>query len=224
MARDGSATRTAIMDAAEALILGQGFAATSVDRIVEQAGVTKGSFFYHFPSKAELAHALVSRWAALDLEHLETNFARAEQLSRDPLQQLLIFVGLVRELAQSMPDPSQGCLFASYCYEAELFDARTLDVAKEDMLAWRHRIAGKLREVLERYPPRFPVSPDSLAEMLTVLFEGGFVVTKLCHHRETIGEQLEHYRNYLELLFAPETARPPEPARKRAAGRSRTAA
>ena len=93
MPRDGTATRTALMDAAEALILGQGFAATSVDSVIAKAGATKGAFFYHFKTKADLAQALVERYAELDLGHLHTNMARAEALSRDPLQQLPVLEG-----------------------------------------------------------------------------------------------------------------------------------
>ena len=93
MPRDGSTTRTAIMDAAEGLILETGFAATSVDRVIERAGITKGTFFYHFNSKAALAQALVERYAALDLGNLDDKMTRAEKLARDPVQQLLLFVG-----------------------------------------------------------------------------------------------------------------------------------
>jgi TetR/AcrR family transcriptional repressor of nem operon len=131
MPRDGTATRTAIMDSAEALILEHGFAATSVDRVIEGAGITKGAFFYHFKTKAELAHALVERYAALDSGHLERNLERAEQLSRDPLQQVLLFVGLFKEAAAELSEPYPGCLFASYCYEAQLFDAATLKIVDQ---------------------------------------------------------------------------------------------
>jgi TetR/AcrR family transcriptional repressor of nem operon len=53
VARNGARTRTAIMDAAQGLILQQGFAATSIDEIIERTGVTKGAFFYHFKSKSD---------------------------------------------------------------------------------------------------------------------------------------------------------------------------
>ena len=56
MARDGTMTRTKIMDAAERLILEQGFGGTSIDRVIEGAGVTKGTFFYNFRTKTDLAY------------------------------------------------------------------------------------------------------------------------------------------------------------------------
>lgn len=203
MAGRGERTREAIMDAAEAMILEQGFAATSVDRIIGRAGVTKGTFFYHYPSKTALAHALVERWARLDLGHLNDNLAAAEAASEDPLEQLLAFIDAFREAAEALSEPYPGCLFASYCYEAELFDDRTMEVIEDTFLQWRQRIGTKIEEVMLQYPPRLPVSSTSLADMMTVIFEGAFVVSKTLKEPGTIAAQLGHYRDYLVLLFTP---------------------
>lgn len=109
MARgSGAETRMRIMDVSEALILDNGYTATSIDEIVERAGITKGTFFYHFPSKAALVQELVERFSHSDLSTMHANLARAEQLSRDPLQQLLIFVGLYVEMAEGMEEPYPG--------------------------------------------------------------------------------------------------------------------
>lgn len=198
------------MDAAEELVLAQGFSGTSIDTLIERAGITKGTFFYHFASKAELAYSLVERYARLDIGNLERNLARAEKLSRDPLQQVLLFVGLFREEAETLAEPYPGCLFASYLNEAGLFDARTLTVISDTMRTWRERLGGKLREAAAAHPPRRDVDPDSLADMITVTFEGAFIVSKTMKEAPVVARQLEHYRNYLELLFATE-----EPVRDR---------
>ena len=94
-------TRERLLDAAQAGINERGFAGTSIDQIIERAGVTKGTFFYHFKSKNELARALIERFAAADRAVLGESMARAERLAEDPLQQLLIFVGLMIEVPKS---------------------------------------------------------------------------------------------------------------------------
>ena len=204
MPRDATATRNGIMDAAEGLILSQGFAATSVDKVVEAAGVTKGSFFYHFKTKTDLAHALVGRWAEADLGHLQSNMARAEALSRDPLQQVLIFIGLFLEMMSDLEEPP-NCLFASICYEADLFDDATLDVIRGAMGAWRERLGAKFAEVVAAHPPRLDVDAETLADMMTVTFEGAFVMSMSLDDPALVARQLEQYRNYVELLFRSET-------------------
>lgn len=200
--RDGSATRERILDRAQALVLEQGFAATSVDAVIAGAGVAKGAFFHHFPSKAALARSLVERWAAADADHYDAFMARAERLASDPLQQLLVFVGLWEEAAEALTPAEQGCLFASFVYERGLMDAATQQVVADGIARWRELLGAKLREVAAACPPRREVDLDDLADQFVVLFEGAFVVSRALGEPAVPRRQLAHYRAYLELLFA----------------------
>lgn len=188
------------MDAAEALILRHGFAGTTVDAIIDRAGVTKGAFFHHFSSKAELGHEVVERFASRDRALLEEMVERAEHLSSDPLQQVLITIGLYQEMMDELTEPYL-CLYASYCYQAQLFDEATLAVLRTSFEQTRARILEKLEAVADRQPPRLPVSLESLADLVTVVFEGSFVLAGTMDDPRAISRQLQHYRNYLELLF-----------------------
>src|SRR3970282_549251 len=98
MPRDASETKQRILDAAKAQVLERGFAATSVDDIQRAAGISRGTFFYHFPSKDDLARALIERHAEEDHELTESLMARAEKLATDPLQQALVFLALPEEM------------------------------------------------------------------------------------------------------------------------------
>ena len=49
--------RSKLLDAAISVIREKGYAATSVDELCARAGVTKGAFFHHFPTKDSLAVA-----------------------------------------------------------------------------------------------------------------------------------------------------------------------
>lgn len=53
------ATREKLFQAAVTLIAEQGFSATTVDQIAEQAGVAKGTVYYNFASKSELFEELL---------------------------------------------------------------------------------------------------------------------------------------------------------------------
>jgi len=52
--------RTAILDAAQGVVLTKGFASTRIDEICETAGVTEGSFFNYFISKYAVAEATLT--------------------------------------------------------------------------------------------------------------------------------------------------------------------
>jgi len=201
MPKDGDITRTKLLDAAEDLILNSGFGGTSVDRLIERAGVTKGTFFYHFESKADLAKALIDRFSARDLEIMEEAIRRAEQLFKDPLKQVLAVVDFFEEKFAALEQPYPGCLFASYVYEAQLFDAPTMATVASFAHLWRKRLAPKLREAIKLHPPKKDVDPDELADGLTVVFEGSMILSKLVKDPKAIAAHLRHYRRYLELLF-----------------------
>lgn len=201
MPKAGEVTRQKLLDVAQELILENGYAGTSVDRLIEKAGVTKGTFFYHFDSKAALARALIERFWAEDQRLLEEAVRYGEERSPDPLRQVLAVVEYFETLFANLNQPSPGCLFASYVYEAKLFDAPILEVVQTFVLYWRRRLGAKLREAVKLHPPRQAVDPEELADGLTVVFEGSMIVSKLLKDPRAIGVHLRHYRRYLELVF-----------------------
>jgi len=200
--RAATGTREKLLNAAQDMINLQGFSATSIDQIIERVGVTKGTFFYHFKTKQELARALIERFAAADEAILSSSMARAEKLSDDPIQQLLLFIGLLIEVGEELDEVTKpGCLFATYCYESGLFERETTQVVTDAMLQWREVVGAKLREAAARRAPKVEVDLDSLADMVTVVFEGAFVVSRSIGGNRVFADQLRHYRAYLELLF-----------------------
>ncbi|MBT5943436.1 MAG: TetR/AcrR family transcriptional regulator [Rhodospirillaceae bacterium] len=202
MPRDGTITRDKILDTAEALILDQGYSATSIDKLINAVGVTKGAFFYHFDNKAALAYTLVERFAKADLSLREEFRARAAKLSRDPLQQLLIFIGLYEELMEGFDEPYPGCLFASYLYEANLFDDRTMQVIDDTYRDWRVTLGGMIDTVAETHAPKLPVDTADLADMFTGTIEGAFIMSKTLKEPKLVAAQIGLYRDFIELLFS----------------------
>lgn len=199
--RDPEKTRERILDAAQALILDHGFGATTVDAVVNRAGITKGAFFHHFGSKSDLARSLVDRYAQLDREHLQRHWERAARLSSDPLQQLLILIGLYEEDFEALAEPFPGCLFASYIYENKLFDEQTLEVLRESTLMWRRVAREMLEKVAAVHPPKVPVDLETLADLFYALTEGSFIMTKTLGDKTLLARHTRHLRTYLELLF-----------------------
>lgn len=201
MPRDGTETRERILDGAEALILEQGFAATSVDAVLAESGTSKGAFFHHFPSKNHLARALVERYAAGDVAHLEEFMASAEAESDDPAEQLVAFIRRFEEAAEELVASQASCLYVSFIYEKQLFDDGTNDLIVEAVLAWRARLLEKLEAAAVLHPPQIEVDLPSLADQVFVAFEGAFILLRTTGDHSVMRRQLEHLRHYLTLLF-----------------------
>lgn len=66
------------------LLAEQGVAAVAVEPLARRLGVTKGSFYWHFPSRDALLHAALERWEAVEQE---TVFGSLEAVS-DPRERL----------------------------------------------------------------------------------------------------------------------------------------
>jgi TetR/AcrR family transcriptional repressor of nem operon len=202
MSKKAEMTRDRILDAAQAQVMERGFAATSVDAIQEAAGISRGTFFYHFASKDELARALIERYARQDHEVTESLMARAENLATDPLQQALVFMGLFEELFREVGPVRAGCLFASYSYEAQLFDDETHRLIADSLEHFRRIFGGKLEQAIDRHPPVVPdVDPYDLADLASSAFQGAYVLWRVTNESERIAMPIEHFRKYLELLF-----------------------
>ena len=200
MPRGGNITKEKILDAAEALVLNHGYGATSIDQILEKTGITKGAFFYHFKSKLELAQALVSRYVKRDDELLYSLVEKSEKLSRDPLQQVLIFLGLLIEVFDGLEQPP-GCIVASFIYQFEEFNVDTKSAVINGFNEWHRVLDEKFRMALEKYPTKIGATPSTLVDMLLSVFEGGLIVAKMGSDPKVMVKQLTQFKNYLELLF-----------------------
>jgi AcrR family transcriptional regulator len=106
----GSATRARILTAASELFYSQGIRATSADRIIEQVGITKVTFYRHFRTKSDLVVAYLKEQAAAERAWMESAHREG-----DP-------VGSLRTLATGIGAAScrpgfRGCAFINAAAE-----------------------------------------------------------------------------------------------------------
>lgn len=195
-------TRQQILDAAESAVLAKGFAGTSIDELIAAVGISKSGFFYHFRDKSELAKALLVRYVDEDNRIFEEVFARADALSEDPLHSFLIGLKMLAELFADLPNGHPGCMVASICYHEQLFDREVRDLTAEAVLGWRERFRARLDAIAERYPPRIAVDLDDLADMLSVVADGGILLSKSTKDTAALPRQMLLYRDFVRLVFA----------------------
>ncbi len=101
-------TKETILDSARALFLQGDFASVTTDAIARQAGVSKGTIFYHFPTKESLAIEVINnsfhqfqQIVSKKEKHLTPTEA-ARDIIRDSLDFALENIGLTRLLIQVM--------------------------------------------------------------------------------------------------------------------------
>jgi TetR/AcrR family transcriptional repressor of nem operon len=203
--RNGTATRQRILDTAERLVIDNGFAATSLDHVIAEARTSKGAFFHHFSSKLDLAQALVDRYAAADIAHLNRAVAEVQAATEDPVERVIGFIRIFEDGADELMAAQSGCLFVSILTERQLDQHGTFEQIGKAILAWRLTLSRLLREALETSPGRPPIDTDALADHVFVTFEGAFTLCRSMNDHHHMRAQLTVLRQLIETLLCPRT-------------------
>ena len=199
----GERTRVRILDLAYDAVIRKGFAATSIEELVEAAGITKSGFFYHFKDKNDLARQLLERYAAENEVFLEALTSRARELSEDPLHSYLIFLKLLAEMLSEEFGQHPGCLVAIITFQDQAFDRQVWEMNTEGVLAWRRRFRDWVGEIAAAYPPRVPLDLDALADNALMYIYGGAMLSKSLSAPSLLARQVLFYRDSVRLLFQP---------------------
>jgi TetR/AcrR family transcriptional repressor of nem operon len=199
--RRAGKTRERLMDAAEVAVLEKGFAGTSIEELIAEVGITKSGFFYHFADKGELARALLERYIERENAMFDALFKRADELNEDPLHGFLVGLKMMAEIFADLPQGHPGCLIAAYCYQDRLFDKGVRDLNASTILAWRARFRARLDLIAKKYPPRLNVDLDDVADMLSVVADGGIILSKAVHDKTALARQLLLFRDFVRAIF-----------------------
>jgi TetR/AcrR family transcriptional repressor of nem operon len=176
MPKDGTINRERILDAAQHLVIENGFAATSVDQVLRTAGTSKGAFFHHFDSKLALARALTQRYVAADLDQLRAGLDATAHLT-DPTERVLAFVRFYEDSAEELMAAQSSCLYIAVLTEQQLISNGTADLIEEAVRAWREQIVALLKAAADDRDVDLG-DLDALADHVFVTFEGAYLLCR----------------------------------------------
>ena len=199
----GERTRSKILDLAYESIVEKGFAATSIEELVEAAGITKSGFFYHFKDKTDLAHQLIESYTRRSASFLEDTAARARELSDDPLHSFLIFLKFYAEAMEQMVETHPGCMVATVTFQDQCWDRETRELTIANVLDWRARFVAWLEEIAAVYPPRGKLELTDLADAILAFTYGGMTLGKALQDNSAIARQALMFRETVRLYFLP---------------------
>ena len=146
----GSA-REALVEAAVACFYEKGYEATSVQEVVERAGVTKGAFYHHFSSKDELLAHIHDTFMDVQLQMIERVAAR-DASAREKLVELVeeIVVGAQRFQAHHTIFFEQRRFlsderFAQALLKRHAFEQHLIDILDQGIAAGEFSKVGSTR-------------------------------------------------------------------------------
>jgi len=201
-------SREKLLDAAVSLIRRQGYAATSVDELCAEAGVTKGAFFHHFKTKDALGVAAAEHWSA----RTGALFACAPyHRHRDPLQRVLAYLDLRKALLQG--DVADFTCFAgTLLQEIHATSPAMRDACAASIRGHAATLEADIAAAMKQRRIRSGGTAAGLALHTQAVLQGAFILAKAQGGPALAAASIEHLRRYIELLFSPATHRNKEAA------------
>lgn len=195
-ARDGRQTRDTIVAAATSLMAIKGYHGTSLDDVLRESGIGKGSFYHFFRSKEELGHAILDTIVTGFIERtVEPCFSDAQG---EPLGQIRCFLDRV-VAAQRAHNCVGGCPLGNLASELsdihEGFRARLAQVFS----AWRDRLTLVLREAQRRETLTAACRPEAVAHFLVASLEGAILMTKVTKDIAVMEQCVDELKRYLTI-------------------------
>jgi TetR/AcrR family transcriptional regulator, transcriptional repressor for nem operon len=180
--KNSERTRRQILDAAFNEFYKNGFQGSSINRIVDEAGTTKGALFHHFRGKNDLGYAVVRE---VIYPRLKERWADPLTNSTDPI------TDLKRVFRQCMKEEIangrivQGCPLNNLAQEMSPLDEKFRKSLEQIYMSWRESLAAAFARGIKAGTVRKGVSPAKVAAFI-VAAQAGIVGTAKNAQDETL--------------------------------------
>lgn len=191
-----ASTRERLLDAAVAVVREKGFQATTVDELCAFAGVTKGAFFHHFPSKEALAIAAAEYWGELAGRLFSVAPYHG---AADPVDRLLGYLDFRKAILKGRV-PEYTCLVGTMVQETYDSHPAIRDACARSIREHAATLEPDIREAIASFdlPPGWTAA--SLAMFTQAVLQGAFILAKASGSAEAAADAIDHLRRYIELL------------------------
>lgn len=189
-------TRQKLIDATQSLMLRQGFNATTVDEICDEAGVTRGAFFHHFDDKEDIAIASVKAWGEMG----RGIYAKAWKQPGEPLDELHRIFDIMENITRQF-DPCI-CLAGMMAQEMSIASDKFRTAVLEEFEPWADMMSSRLRMAQELLKPSQSFDPEQVAWFLYSIWQGSILIAKTRQLPAMIRNNIRLARSYVDSLFA----------------------
>ena len=193
MKTKGELTREKILEVAQELFNIKGFNATTISDLVEATGMQKGSLYFHFNGKDDIAKAVFDLASEQFMDFLD----RALDAD-DPAGSIDNFFhcALDKHLATGFVG---GCIFGNTALEMSDSDPDFARNIEKVFDAWIGKITIVVKAAQDRKQIRDDIPGDALARQIVATIEGGIMISRLKKDERPMRECLEILRTTLDL-------------------------
>ena len=190
-------TRQKLVQAAYWEIYRHGFRSSSLDRILTQAGVTKGALYHHFPNKAALGHAVVEEIIQPLIHRI---WIRPLETAESPLEALAA-LDQAMEGNLSAGACELGCPLSNLAQEMSPVDEGFRKRLDGIFQLWKETLARALWEGQQLAQIRSDIDPDHSAVFIIAAIEGSIGMAKNAQNSEPWHACKEGLKLHIESLL-----------------------
>ncbi len=164
--------RQAVIDAATALFIEQGYVETQLSAIARRAGISTSNVYKYFPSKIDILYAIYDPWLRARVAAMEADLPAGPGVER--------LRAFLTRLWDDIPNGDNG--FANILIQA-LATARSADEHRPELLHW---FEGRVLEILRSCVVADAV-PEAdlkdLAALAVMVFDGFLAASRIQYAR-----------------------------------------
>jgi len=190
-------TRERILETAFQEFYRYGYQGGSLNRIVEQAGVTKGALFHHFAGKQQLAYAVVNEviWP-----HFKATWIAPLEQTDDPIAHMKRVILHAAEQCGPGGNLVQGCPLSNLAQEMAPLDEEFRQRLERIYVAWRGAFRIAMAKGIRAGNVRRDVSPVKVAAFVVAAITGIIGTVKNAQNQQLLNQTSGALLDYLESL------------------------
>jgi len=190
-------TRRKILEAAFDEFYRNGFQGSSLNRIVEEAGATKGALFHHFEGKNDLGYAVVR-----EVIHPRLTARWSDPLAQttDPIMEVK---RLFRQCLKHESGDGQlvnGCPLNNLAQEMSPLDEKFRQIMEQIYVTWRQALEAAFARGIKAGTVRKDVSPRKVAAFIVAAQTGIVGTAKNAQSEELMTQSSQAFFDYLDSL------------------------
>lgn len=189
-----SETRQFILEKAFAVIHRKGFRSTGLSDIIKSTGLTKGAFYYHFPSKDALGYAILDELLPV---YTSEHWVKPLTNTVDPIDTLQ---HILRTFMTDQDSVSCGCPLNNLALEMAPVDEEFRKRIDRSYQAWINLIAEALKKGQRAGRVASDVQCEEVAEFFIATFAGCRGYAKVRQSTESLARCNENLCRYLDTL------------------------
>ncbi|MBX9878280.1 MAG: TetR/AcrR family transcriptional regulator [Candidatus Obscuribacterales bacterium] len=171
-----SSSREKLISATMQLMSSRGFESMGIHSILEEAGVTKSNFYYHFKSKEELCLAALDHMSDYFFEmFVDPILLDAKVSPKKRLHKLIDF--FKQKMSESQC--SGGCAFVNLSAETSDFHPAFRERITRHYKEYADRIAKCYEEGVKKGEFTKKIKPQQAAQMIMSLMNGTMLMSKV---------------------------------------------